>query len=1376
MAIVNSNNYRFYLDQNRNIVTGDENDRIDIRSLNKSIEIRGGNGDDTIYGSTTMPNFLFGDYTWSFPDNEPEQELIYAQTKGNDEIHGGDIFNVIQGGRGNDKLYGGKGINFYIFKAGDSEPIENEEYYDGNDFWSHTADVIYPSGGSDYIYFCDTSFDEMTIWSESQDLIITYPSNDNEHPTSTLVIKDYLKSTSVKGICDKNTDISSITEITHRQYYNANLFVAAMRNALYNITKDLPSITTTAIPNANRTINVSFRNEEIPFHIYSVSGVSSAYRLQIDNEDDFSHFIFYKEGNDLYLEHHKLEYNENTDTYMQSTQDGLVILKNYFIQREGSALDMINGMSFKEYNKEFLQEDTFLPWQNKIDMGEGQKTITGTYLGDYVDTDETNVTINTGKGNDFIKLPDGNNTVTGGEGHNKIFINSWSIGIDDNNENNHIRTNTISLTKNEELEIIMNINSINNIEQAEDFDDLFNIDIQGKDCVISVNHDVESWDMENVINMTDKIIIKNFTSAVAKSIKFKFRTEKYVDSQQQIISSTYDLYDKYWVQEGEPRNGKGVTLNGTALKDEITGTQYADIINAYAEDDIIHGTSGNDTISGGIGKNNIEYTSAFDNDYIKLSNGEDLTIDISAFGISLNNLKNNISVNKANIEITVPNEGKIILANFANSNVVGKGSVVLKYGNNQNDVLNLNDDRYINMGIEDYSSVNLKTGVTTYTGKRLSETIDINQSQQNCFINSNAGNDSIISGSGNDTINAGDGDDTITGGLGNDKLTGGKGVNTFVFDTNTANGLDTITDIKAGDKIQLLNPGPLSYNRIGKNLEIIYHGDDDNNKIIVQNYFAKTPSVDVIDENGDNIANLSAIQPIIRGQGIINGTTGNDMIVGSYTKDTIKGISGNDTLFGGSGDDIMYGGSTADSKTTFVLVSGHDKDTIYSGKGQDKLLFMDLPDQEALNGVSFKVVGKDLQILYSQNDSVTLKNYYGIKPAHSVDRIVALNGDELLLSDIAPLADGSKRYTINSEDYNLEVGNTNSNITFTGDFGNNLISSNGNNFTDRLVFKDYSISDDNMYIGYGYNYNELTDESEIENDLYIGLYDDPNDIYMGPWGDKKVLYSNYFTTNTHNLIIEDKYRSYNVEKFNNVMNNMNLSSGKYLKQNNILFLHGESETAVNKVTSNTGYNFINSYGAALNYTYKGGIDDVNSESDDTNDIYNISVFNNKTDICVTDGGGNDIININTLSDNLRLYFSVWDDEEPGINYSREEITILHKSSMNANNIYNLFYGDGITPERCGIIDIEAQSDNYSQGAAGIEKYTTTDYKNGLDMQTWINVIKSRVAEWNDNHPGALENIMNGNIPEDFNSLIACYDISYKQAMTINNLNNSNMQA
>lgn len=89
----------------------------------------------------------------------------------------------------------------------------------------------------------------------------------------------------------------------------------------------------------------------------------------------------------------------------------------------------------------------------------------------------------------------------------------------------------------------------------------------------------------------------------------------------------------------------------------------------------------------------------------------------------------------------------------------------------------------------------------------------------NDVIYGQKGNDRAFGGNGADRIHGDDGDDMLAGGAGNDKigggsgndtLTGGLGDDVFIFERfNTAGtcGLDTVTDLEAGDKLILTGVG-----------------------------------------------------------------------------------------------------------------------------------------------------------------------------------------------------------------------------------------------------------------------------------------------------------------------------------------------------------------------------------------------------------------------------------------------------------------------------------------------------------------------------------------------------------------------------------------
>ena len=195
MTKVNYNNWVEYYNSYEDSIdmtdtSVDGNDKIDARKIDYPMDIRGGKGNDTIYGSKNHINELYGDYMWDLLGNVPES--YYNSFSGNDKIYGGNKFDFIQGGLGNDDINAGKGTNILMFKKGD-----------GND-------IVYQTSGKDYFYFCDATFAELKYERRNNDLIIHYGNND------TVTVENHYNSpfgSSFKGIMDSDTDITELKEL-----------------------------------------------------------------------------------------------------------------------------------------------------------------------------------------------------------------------------------------------------------------------------------------------------------------------------------------------------------------------------------------------------------------------------------------------------------------------------------------------------------------------------------------------------------------------------------------------------------------------------------------------------------------------------------------------------------------------------------------------------------------------------------------------------------------------------------------------------------------------------------------------------------------------------------------------------------------------------------------------------------------------------------------------------------------------------------------------------------------------------------------------------------------------------------------------------------
>jgi Ca2+-binding RTX toxin-like protein len=143
----------------------------------------------------------------------------------------------------------------------------------------------------------------------------------------------------------------------------------------------------------------------------------------------------------------------------------------------------------------------------------------------------------------------------------------------------------------------------------------------------------------------------------------------------------------------------------------------------------------------------------------------------------------------------------------------------------------------------------------------------------------------------------------FTGGAGNDTLNGGAGNDTYLFDTDSALGFDTLTEALGGGTDVLDFNG--SSNSVTVNL-------------------GTTGSQTV---NSNLTLNLSASQAEN-----LTGGSGNDTLTGNGQDNLLSGGAGDDTLNGGDGNDMLNGSDGND-----ILDGGNGNDSLNSGAGNDAI-------------------------------------------------------------------------------------------------------------------------------------------------------------------------------------------------------------------------------------------------------------------------------------------------------------------------------------------------------------------------------------------------------------------------------------------------------
>ncbi len=306
----------------------------------------------------------------------------------------------------------------------------------------------------------------------------------------------------------------------------------------------------------------------------------------------------------------------------------------------------------------------------------------------------------------------------------------------------------------------------------------------------------------------------------------------------------------------------------------------------------------------------------------------------------------------------------------------------------------------------------------------------------------------VLFGDARDTqINAGAGNDEIHAGIGNNRLSGGDGDDSFVI-ARHANGNDTISDLQAGDSIdlsvfaELRNFGDLQRVQQGNDVAITLA---DNQRLVIENsnLTALTPDYFIFNgavfgSHGSDLMMGTLLHDVsygLEGDDLIWGNgyedslfggPGNDMLDGGHGDDIVCGGQGNDECYGGDGNDQLYAGAGDDrlngGNGNDMLDGGAGNDLLAGGVGSDTYLFgrgsgvdtiveANNSDTDVLAvgiGITqeqlwLRAVGSDLEIsIIGTADKVTVVDWYSPSPSR-VEQFRMANGHTLLDTQVDTL-------------------------------------------------------------------------------------------------------------------------------------------------------------------------------------------------------------------------------------------------------------------------------------------------------------------------------------------------------------------------------------
>ncbi|OOR89859.1 calcium-binding protein [Moraxella bovis] len=480
---------------------------------------------------------------------------------------------------------------------------------------------------------------------------------------------------------------------------------------------------------------------------------------------------------------------------------------------------------------------------------------------------------------------------------------------------------------------------------------------------------------------------------------------------------------------------KGVIEDYLALLDNATtaklATQYGsdsnDLLTAVGmlDKDILEGHEGNDTLIagsadslliGGTGSDTYIYKQGFGNSVIDNHDTSHGRLDV--INITFANLADiNYERQGESLVIRVAGESGTITVRdmFAGDELTKHiDQIILKDG-----VITLSDikkellkgtdnnDTIIGFGSDDI--IHAGAGDDIIEGRGGNDIIYAGDG--NNRINAGAGDDIIHLLSGNNHAYGGDGDDIIYSGIGNDKLEGGIGSDVYVLGKNfgkdeiinfNPNGQDKDV-IKFTDGILLSH---LDIKRTDNHLIINQKGTT--NSIKVTNFFERDALGDfnvqqIIGADG-NYLTVDQIKAIV-----MQGTADDDNLYaysegsrldGKEGSDRLIGNAGNDTLIGGTGNDTLNGGAGND---TYLFELGDGKDTINSRDNNtnkiDSIVFGENINPEQ---VTLKRIGNNLVISYSEQDQVTVQNFFDANGAtnYRIDQIKFADGTIWHVDDI----------------------------------------------------------------------------------------------------------------------------------------------------------------------------------------------------------------------------------------------------------------------------------------------------------------------------------------------------------------------------------------
>ena len=871
-----------------------------------------------------MSNTLYGNEAKNILRGGGSVDNLYGNG-GNDILYGDSGNDWLWGGKGNDTLYGGSGTDTYVFQASDGKQKDIVYYGSGKDIlrfenWSLDDNTIRADReGNDLILTYNNSKTYELNLDNNKTLIfknniktiengmpeakVVDPSSE-DYFESSVIIKDFYKKyidsdiniVDVKGIIQNHingqTRVTKLTDFLNTA--PVNIFGSKYTQNTVSGSKYSENI---ILGNKNNTVKSGGGNDIITTGFGTstirtgtgddtVNIVSGSNKIWTDKGENK---IVFKEGatgyNTIYQSQSKdkiyfdeLTVNENNETRALTKEDlvysrsGNNLVITY--DNKGSSITIADYFSRKgnTSTKSIVFKDGELNLLNKYEDLKDIEKVGTIVAGESEEVTGSAI-------DDIIKGNKESNVITGGFGNDKLYGNG---GYDTFKFKTLYDGADIVYTSGSKNNITLDLSEI--VTGSETInDEVVNqyLALDGNTGFVGGYNDryLNDNGVNHAYSKVGNDLIINYGQDKTQEVMSSIRIANYFTSTNNFFLKTaenaaYDLKNATIFHEGEKEKANRIT--GSKQNDLIYGGNLNDTINAGIGDDTIIGSLGNDKISGGKGKNTIVYNAAdFGTDTITLTKGEELTIDLSAFGFT-NKDELNYRVVGRNLEIEVPNNdsqmnyGVIKLVNFGTTNVTGKdGKVSLVLSDSVK--VNLVDDYYLN------ATDNFSAKKKSHTGSYHAEVINASESIVGVTVNAGGGDDIIIGSLLNDTLKGGDGNDILIGDLGKNTMDGGNGSDTYYlfekktlsYDENNNPQLNSEGILNKDEESDVVEESIIKdtgKSKEDKDTAVIY-GNREDLKIISKN-ITKSSTADnfkgtiEIEDSANNTAKLTGIENI----------------------------------------------------------------------------------------------------------------------------------------------------------------------------------------------------------------------------------------------------------------------------------------------------------------------------------------------------------------------------------------------------------------------------------------------------------------------------------------------------------------------------------